>query len=219
MFRPFLTLVLALFTLSTSSLLALGALPSGVNPLTELIATEDVCATCWQGIEPGVTTVEEAVVKLENNRWVGGVYSTMSTVEWAWSGAQPAALDTQSAFFQGRFEIMTDEAGVERVGALAMRTQVPFGDLWNQLGQPDQLVLMRPAHEPGLRWVQMAVYAERDLYALTFLDCDLSPAEFWRAPVDLSFGQPTLPYEIAAKWIDAAPADVFSQPNPACESL
>ncbi|MCC6803624.1 MAG: hypothetical protein IT319_12135 [Anaerolineae bacterium] len=95
---------------------------------------------CWQGIRPGVTTGEEALVILQNHPWVNAIWGVSGSaypggevsplLYWRWSENYPFAGDVPF----GQQGIIVTSGGV--VQQIFLTADIPFGDLWLALGTP-----------------------------------------------------------------------------------
>ncbi len=84
-----------------ATLLTIRAIPYDNSELREFLTPPEGCAApCFMGIQPGVTTVNEAVAILKSHEWVGKVddliVETERQVEWSWNGSQPPLMNEQS---------------------------------------------------------------------------------------------------------------------------
>ncbi|NDJ59994.1 MAG: hypothetical protein GYB67_02650 [Chloroflexi bacterium] len=139
-----------------------------------ILAPPDACAApCWQGIQPGETSIDEAVALLAAHPWVAaiaplppGVAGTAHQYRLVWSGAQPAYIDG------GRpGHIYGSDQGIEGV---ILWTTLRFGDLWMQLGPPDH-------GDITLNDWQLVEYSALPISGLIELHC----ARFWEQRVRL----------------------------------
>jgi hypothetical protein len=96
-----------------------------------LFPANDCAAPCFMGIQPGVTTIDDALAVLETNAWVGEVYKINypSYLSWSWSGLQPTFIDSSKngeiAAYSGR--------GVEKI---IIPTKFSVIEFWWLYGKP-----------------------------------------------------------------------------------
>jgi hypothetical protein len=181
---------------------------------------EGCSAPCWAGIQPGETSVDDAVSILDHHDWVSDVYPSISAVDWVWNGSQPAFVDAGSSRFQGRMTLTEDAL----ISSVAIQTKIESGNLWAALGAPDRQIFMpvvdRRANPPQMALVYMAVYEARGLYIFNFLDCPVTPRDFWFAPNTVSFGAPQLPFEETIEVVGGQLPDwFFRNEPPACGAV
>jgi hypothetical protein len=168
--------------------------PYDNRALLPLLDTGECAAPCWNGIEPGVTTIEQARMLLEADPQVHATFRAVYHLDWQWNGTQPAIFAASNPFFQGRL-MQTTVNGVEVVDHIAILTNATFGDMQLALGDPDVFTVL--AHNPdGVRsaFVVMLSYTERDLHAFGFVNCPLNPTDFWQTQVTVAYGEPEMPY-------------------------
>ena len=170
---------------------------------------------CWNGIQPGVTTLDEAVSVLAANPSVSDYMVSPGKVSWWWNGEQSALLDDSGRAFHGRMEYALVN-GQERITSVVLDTNVPMGDLRLTLGAPDSLTLhtIRPQEVQRAGIVYLASYD--GLYAFTTLDCPMNVDEFWRSPSYIAFGAPNLAFEGENFQFQSLPDWFFRDQAPGC---
>ncbi|MEZ4672376.1 MAG: hypothetical protein R3E39_31105 [Anaerolineae bacterium] len=121
-----LSLILAVFF--GGGLLVIHAQPYRHHPIHDLLLPQDCNQPCLMGIQPGVTTPQEALLRLRNSEWVGkvGVSEELQTVAWRWSDMRIGLMDSDqlSGLFYDR----------DSVRAIRLYTDVSLGDLLLELG-------------------------------------------------------------------------------------
>jgi hypothetical protein len=158
--------------------LLIGGLRSGAytDDLYGLIVPH--CTTpCWQGIEIGVTTREEATRILETHPWVAQVFHTRLAVTWRWNGSQPAIFNSAK---DGLLQI-----GGNVVRQLRIQTLIPFGEVWLVLGRPDDARLVRPFTRYSA--YQIVGY-DLGIQVISSMSCPVEPKILWMAPITLGMG-------------------------------
>lgn len=195
--RLLIMIALALIALCAAAISVIFVLPYPPTDLDPLLAAPPDCAMpCWQGIQPGKTSLDEAIALLERSPWVSEIYPALNSVDWEWNGAQPALYDDTSGWqFQGRMQFDQDDT----IMNVVMRTRLSFGALWMALGTPDRVMLLSPDSTLPFSYIyHIAVYDRYSLYAFSIVECPTTPRAFWNAPLNIAFGWPNLiPTEIA----------------------
>src|SRR5690606_1648114 len=151
--------LIALCAAAISVIFVLPYPPTDLDPLLD--APPDCAMPCWQGIQPGKTSLDEAIALLERSPWVSEIYPALNSVDWEWNGAQPALDgDTSGWQLQGRMQFDQDDT----IMNVVMRTRLSFRALWMALGTPDRVMLLSPDTTLPFRYIyHIAVY---DRYSL-----------------------------------------------------
>src|SRR6185369_14911882 len=79
----------------TVVLMLIHAQPYDDRELHQILLPEDCPPPCFMGIRPGVTTVDEVIKVLQNNKWVGQIENQtqsnlVGSITWAWSDQTPS---------------------------------------------------------------------------------------------------------------------------------
>lgn len=98
MTRPFLRLSLLLIILFAAALTIIRAQPYDDHQLRELLLPAGCPAPCFMGIQPGVTTVEEAVKILEASEWVEDYQLDGQIFTVRWNNNSPSWLANNSLY-------------------------------------------------------------------------------------------------------------------------
>lgn len=172
-------LILILTALAALLIGIAGIRTPGDDDLGTLILPSSDCAhACWNGIEIGVTTREEAMHILETSPWVEQVSQTSLTVTWRWSGTQPPQINGAK---DGLLQI-----GNNIVRQIRIQTLIPFGDVWLLLDRPDNARLVELLS--GANTYQIASY-DVGIQVISTIGCSVTPTRFWSAPVTLGMGE------------------------------
>jgi hypothetical protein len=156
------------------------AQPGNEAALRALFTPPPGCpAPCWEGIQLGTTTKEEALTILDAHPWIGQIFAWDTQISWHWSGQQPALLDGQR---DGLIGVRGDV-----VRLLRLQTRVRFGEFWTLLGQPDDALLIRPLTRFSA--FQIAQYDEAAIQVISAVNCPATPAEFWSSTATLGMGE------------------------------
>ncbi len=168
--------------------------PYDDRALREFVTPPEGCAMpCFMGIQPGITTVQDAVDKLWAHDWVDQVRETTGTsgrrtVVWTWSGTQPALVKSDvRGFFIAYDNIVRD---------VRVPTRVPL----------HQVMLLYGPADWGYLFVGFAGSQETLFYQLVFQDRRVS-VHFRMEQFDLNVCQ-------QARWsVDAELSFVASPPR------
>ncbi len=147
---------------------------------------------CWQGIHPGETTTLDALLILQNHPWIdkikialaGSTTSASDTkttlIYWTWSSKYP---------YEGKFPVqqgivITDHGIVQQI---YLTTDIPLGDFWLKLGDPDSGTVDYVYDANYLRVDNTSLYEKDGVAATASLlgDCSNVYANFWQAQVYL----------------------------------
>lgn len=170
--------------------------------LRDLLAPPPGCAMpCWEGIQPAVTSLDDALAILAEHPWVEDYYVTPGKVSWWWNGQQPPTLADSGRAFHGRMEyaVIND---VPIITSIVLMTTVPLGDVRLTLGEPGavRLYTVRPNDETPRR--AGIVYLETDyspalpgLYIFNTYDCPMRVDQFWHSHSYVAYGLPSLVFE------------------------
>lgn len=145
---------------------------------------------CWQGIRPGVTTSEEAFAILQNHPWVNAIWGVNGAaypggdlsplIYWRWSENYPFAGDVPF----GQQGIMVMSRGVVR--QIYLTANIPFGDIWLTLGDPDSGVVDYIFDTPKnilIENTSLFSDAGASVTARLSTDCAVRFPDLWRAGV------------------------------------
>jgi hypothetical protein len=186
--RALLWLALALTGVIMAGLALALVLAAGVPaPDYAPLLGEGACAApCWHDIQPGETTLVEAVALLDQDPSVEAVVVNVRSASWWWNGDQAPVLRHQPQPFDGRMLFATDAAD-SAIDGLALMTTLTLGDLYLQLGPPHTQTFHLPSNPAPTRLIYEAHYDGLSVFAT--LACPVSPTAFWAAPAGLTFGE------------------------------
>jgi hypothetical protein len=161
--------------------------------LNELLMPPADCSMpCWHGIQPGVTTVDEAAAILRADRAVADVHVNPSMISWWWAEGHSDVYSDGGRAFDGRMETALIN-GAQRVTSIVLATTLEQGQIRLALGEPDEVTVIAVRGQNGSQMpgvVHQAHYA--GLSAFSLLECPLTVEDFWRAPVFVTFGSANL---------------------------
>lgn len=168
--------------------------------LEELLTSPERCvAPCWQGIQPGTTPVDVAVLLLERHPWVVDVERStrlnqngFGTVRWRWSGLQPVVIDPEQ---RGSMTIRE-----ETVQSVILPTRIRFGDVWLSLNSPGRgQIILSGITMTGSEYTTRAAHnalfnsAYGMIFTQSVLTCPLRPEGFWNARVVMQYSPTSQP--------------------------
>lgn len=130
------------------------------------------------GMQPGVTTRNQALALLQAHPWVSEVSTTDPYVLWVWSGAQPAFIAAETPG-----QVVIDNRHL--VGEIHIDTHVTLSQLWLALGLPKSGYT---AYQPNGRLMHHVDYASSGFSASLWMDCPAQLGDFWHAEVKFYWG-------------------------------
>jgi hypothetical protein len=187
-FRQLGVAVLALSAASTAAValaLAVGAARPAPD-LTPVLGEPPCDAPCWRTIQPGQTTLVDAVSLLDNDPTVDAVVINVRSASWWWNGAQSPVLSHKSRPFDGRILFHTDSSD-SPIAGMALMTTLTLGDLVLALGTPHTQTFYLPTTPAQSYVIYEAIYDDLSIFAT--LACPVSPVEFWNTPAGITFGE------------------------------
>ncbi len=180
MMRLLLCLMLLFVCLFAGALLATHARPLEPS-ISNLLTPSSGCSgerTCFMGIYPGITPMDEAVAILQTHPWVGQTQMQGYTqMYWNWSGSQPDFIDPA-------IPGMIIQRGYTAVSIIRFQTRYPYGAVWLSLGAPQSGYVSRQAS--GV--LHGSYYTPYKLLAINFTPCPASVRDFWQTPTVVQFG-------------------------------
>jgi hypothetical protein len=170
-------------------LLLIRAQPYEDSELRTFLMPPDGCpAPCFMGIQPGVTTMEEAIAILQAHEWVSEVSATsynrlgINRVGWRWKPDVSPLLEPEQIPRSGG-RLIADK-GIVRY--MELLTRVSAGEAWLILGKAQNytslLQLGGPISGPKPPKPITAIYSNMIFIAWT--DCPY-PRHFWDAHIEL----------------------------------
>jgi hypothetical protein len=197
MFQAICKLMLIVPLLFAGALLAVHAQPVH-DDVRQFLAQAQACAIpCWQGIQPGVTTTDQANDLLSANPWIAAVqvidHPPSTYLYWQWSDQKPAFAGDPHLLIP---PLMWAEHGV--IQMIYIPTALSYGDVSLLLGAPmlgsfemdsfpNSVAL---ANRPSARHV--AAYFGGQVNFDVQVICPISLDRFWSAPVTITYVSTTL---------------------------
>jgi len=145
--------MLVLFSLFGASVVLVHMQPHNDQDISGLLMSDDCPAPCFMGIQPGITTAEDAVRLLKKHDWVQNIESRYTDfgqsintfwgyVYWQWRPNSPLWTDSPT------FKLDSHDAYLRildgRVNEIAFSTSLPLGAAVLGFGQGGDYILERP---------------------------------------------------------------------------
>lgn len=152
---------------------------------TEIASCVGVGGVCTLGLVPQATTMRDLDGFIRDHPWIAdarfsrGMEIDSGYLEWTWSGAQPAAYDSDK---QGGLWL---QGGV--VQNVMLPTTLQLGDVWLAFPPAGDTQMFGASVMPLRLYYQLA-YAGGALMVEVEIACPITPARLWRAPVKLTLG-------------------------------
>ena len=152
------------------------------SDLRRLLTPPDGCsAPCFLGIQPGITTLEEAMTVLKLHDWVGEVDPLDPPyVSWSWSGRQPGIVPGTS---KGILSFSLDR---QQVVAIAVQTSLPVAAMYLFGGGP--IIENSKSLKRGQVYATV-IYPEYSIMTFTTIACPATARLFWESPLGIEFFQ------------------------------
>ncbi len=136
------------------------------------------CSTpCFLGIQPKVTTSDQAVERLNASGWVDTIHRTGSAITWRWSGRQSPLIDDTSP---SQMVI----AVTQTVAYINVQTRISVSDLWLTYGVPNRGFV---AFRRGAM-LHLISYPELQFDAAIVTGCPAEHLGFWRSNASVYWG-------------------------------
>ncbi len=189
--------------------LALAALRLQTNDVTgvsELLDSDARCsAPCFLGIEPNVTTFDQAEITLSQSAWVDVVSRSQNQITWTWSGQQPALIDSD---VDG--SIWSVGAAAQFVWSVQIAARIPTYRVWLANGFPRAGLAARQSR--GITHYFNYTYPGKGVVMVASIACPASMNDLLNAPVTLEWfggwgiegGSPDLDLNYGRQWRDDA---------------
>jgi hypothetical protein len=196
-----LTLLVALLFFGVLALIQAQSPISSDDMRGFLLSSANCTMPCWQGIQPGVTTAEQALALLRANPWVGNVQgsSTQSAtgvrsytnIYWGWNGQQPVFAFNKLAQTPPYLRVRN---GI--VQYIRIMTSIPYGEAWAIMGAPETKTLsVSIPNVQHLRYYHDAEYFGGRMNVETEINCPIDPYAFWNAPVSITYSDGSIDFD------------------------
>lgn len=181
-FAPF------MFGIFSAVLLLIHAQPYDVHENRQPYLQDSCTAACFVGIQPGITTVEEAVERLAASGWTRDIdnrtiNNVSGFISWKWSDQKPAWI---SASVDGKIW-----ASQKQVVQILIYGDFQLGDTRLALGLPDQEVIDATEDRNRVYSLYTAAYSQTGLMIQSWQPCNV--LEPLRRPVIVTYTMPVSP--------------------------
>jgi hypothetical protein len=157
-------MLLLLLTLAVS---LTRAQPYDDSMLRAMLTTSDTCTLpCWQGIEPGVTNLHDALIALERSQWVGEVTrgSLTNRHTWWWNRNLPGWGRRVPQYLYTSIH----NSGDEIADRISMSSVAELWQLWLIFGVPDTVSF--DSIGDG-KFLFVSIYEQLQVQIETEIDC------------------------------------------------
>lgn len=179
MFRLTLRLVLPSFLFLSAALFLIRAQPYDNRDVEAFLFSDACLRPCFMGIQPGVTTPQQALNQLRSTDLIShvGVSESLETIAWFWNEKQASLMDNQQipALFYDR----------DAVSTIGLYTRFRLGDVLIQLDQ------LPGNHRVAIRQTVPYDTLHFDLYYLGngyILNAIVTCQHFWDQPTHFLLG-------------------------------
>lgn len=164
-------------------LLILRIWPHDDHDLWMLMLSKDCPAPCFMGIQPGLTTPDEAIVLLQKHEWVAPnsvQRTTGGEVLWSWSGQQPVVINpTRSPLLI----VWASTRDMQVVNGIQLPLKLPVGYAFLALGEPPILGIGQGNNRAGATVI--ALYEHYALEIWAQVSCPITRRKFLESPLNL----------------------------------
>jgi hypothetical protein len=197
MIRPLLRLTLPLIVLFIGALTMIHAQPAEGDVRTFLQPAEGCTMPCWLGIQPGVTTLDQALAILSAHPWLEQVQlierPPYTYIYWEWSAHKPDFMGAPRVFLPS---VMWAKGGI--IQLIFIPTDLPYGEVSLLFGAPmrgSSIVNGYPnsvalANRPITR--RVISYFDGQVSFAIQVRCPINLHQFWNAPVTITYSSPSL---------------------------
>ncbi|MBI1278951.1 MAG: hypothetical protein GC179_12555 [Anaerolineaceae bacterium] len=181
MIRWHLRITFVIFLLCAAGALLIQTQPYAYSK-QQVFVPADCSAACFANIQPGVTSIDDAVAALESSSWVKQVdnrtiNNVSGYISWTWSDQTP---DWVNSALEG--EIWATQ---KKVVQIMIYGNLQLGDIRLVLGLPDQEIIDRTADRKRTFSLYTAFYGQTGLMIQSWQPCNA--AEPYRRPVILTY--------------------------------
>jgi hypothetical protein len=157
--------------------------PYDDSALRDLLVFEETCPMpCWQGIRLGITSLDDALERLNTSVWVDSVQKRAGYRHiWTWSDQNSLTHDnaTEQQFLFSWREGIVDTISMQRLS--------PLWQLWLIFGRPDAITV---APMPDDSILYIASYEAEQIHIFTPTICGAqSQQSLWRQSSRLDIGR------------------------------
>ncbi len=180
-------LTIPLWVIAMSSILLIGVIRHDDAAIRAFLQPSTECSTpCWEGIRPGVTTIEDMTRILEENGWIRDRQFNYSMeidtglLTWRWRDPPSPFIESQ------RIGISWVQHNI--VQWIDLPTRLTFGEVWLIFDHPLRGAIQTSSVIPK-RINHYASYHEQDwLQVRSTIFCPVRTRDFWQSPVNVLIG-------------------------------
>ena len=197
MIRPLLRLTLPLVALFIGVLIVIQAQPAEGDVRDFLLPTEGCMMPCWLGIQPGVTTLEQALTILKTHRWFGQIeqieHAPYTYIYWEWSAQKPDFMGMARVFLPS---VMWAKDGI--IQLIFIPTGLPYGEVSLLFGAPMRGLSVTSGYPNSVALANRPVtrrvvnYFDGQVSFEIQVRCPINLYQFWNAPVTITYSSPSL---------------------------
>jgi hypothetical protein len=219
MFQAIFKLMLIFPLLFAGMLMVVRAQPVSDKVRGFLLPAQGCAMPCWQGIQPGVTSLDQANALLSTNPWIRNlqiVERPPSTyLYWQWSAQTPAFVGDPHALIPPE---MWGQDGI--IQLIFIPTSLAYGEVSLLLGAPHQGLFNVSVYPNALTLAShpnthhLAVYFDGAVSFDTRIICPINLDLFWHAPVSVAYigdllvrSQAIFKYDLV-RWLYGRPCNV-----------
>ena len=196
MLRFYLRLALLPIILLTAVLLVIRSQPYDDYELRQLLLPTNCPAPCFMGIQPGVTTIDEAVKILEASGWVKRIEritnssGEMDSINWEWN-------DTASTLLKRNIKNQlrppySATASPPLVEILDIETNIRAGDIYLSFGESYNTDSGLPGRTTENVAFVLAQYREHNFFISSQVYCPVSRERFLNSETTITWMTPQL---------------------------
>lgn len=169
-------------------------IPSDTSQALKLLSAPENCLDlCFMGIYPGISTVGEAMLQLQDHAWVGN--SELSApgygyaqIEWTWSNQHPDLIDDS---YKGRMTFYYDDKNAPALAdsliqTITIYTKIRMFDLQDWYGSPN---FGMASVQSDNNLIYSAAYNVNNgmIGVSTLMPCPVNLMSYWNAPARIVF--------------------------------
>jgi len=191
--RFYLRLLLLPLLIFTAVLLLIRAQPYDDHNLRQLLLSDGCPAPCFMGIRPGVTTVKEAITRLEASGWVTDLQVTKAesitdgesyiSVRWNWNTHSSSVIETAFPAYIFSYEQDIRSA----VDEIRVPMKLKSGHIQLLLQVPTMYALIEGMPDAfGKLPMAITIYYDR-VESSSYLECPVNMRDVWVQRSNLTF--------------------------------
>jgi hypothetical protein len=191
--------------LLTSTILLIHESPYSDTELRMILPTQGGCPMpCFLNIQPGKTSLAEAMTILETSGWVEKLnyseYTGWLNVQWRWSAAAPSIFRSEELSYGGGLGVDKD-----LIAYIEIKTTIPLGDTRLIWGAPENFSYLMTLGPIGYTPPKPFIYLYPNMVIESSTDCPYL-RHFWNSAVTFIVG------DINA-WLNSLAHTAFTPPE------